>query len=96
MKNFGEDILLPTGEIDRSKLGELVFSDSQKRRVLNSCTHPAIHKAMLWKILKLFFQGTVTLPAVKRLSKLDKVDKNIGGRYHKKMLTNIINISNFD
>ena len=59
VKNFGKDILLPTGEIDRIKLAEIVFSDSQKRRILNKCTHPAIQKAMLWKILKLFFQGKV-------------------------------------
>ena len=59
VKNFGEDILLPTGDIDRTKLGEIIFSDPQKRRVLNSCTHPAIHRAMMWKMLKLFFQGKV-------------------------------------
>ena len=57
VKTFGKDILLPTGEIDRIKLAEIVFSDSQKRRMLNKCTHPAIQKAMLWKIVKLFFQG---------------------------------------
>lgn len=57
VKNFGEDILLPDDKIDRNKLGAIIFSDSQKRRVLNSCTHPAIRKAMLWKLLTLFFQG---------------------------------------
>ncbi|CAB4024650.1 dephospho- kinase domain-containing, partial [Paramuricea clavata] len=56
VKNFGEDILLPTGDIDRTKLGEIIFSDPQKRRILNRCTHPAIHRAMMWKMLKLFFQ----------------------------------------
>ncbi|KDO87312.1 hypothetical protein CISIN_1g0269521mg, partial [Citrus sinensis] len=32
---FGEDILLPNGEVDRSKLGQIVFSDSSKRQLLN-------------------------------------------------------------
>ena len=57
VKTFGKDILLPSGEINREKLGKIIFSDSGKRRVLNSCTHPAIHKVMFWKIAKLFFQG---------------------------------------
>ena len=66
VKNFGKDILLPNGEIDRTKLAEVVFSDPQKRRILNKCTHPAIHKAMLWKILKMFFQGIVISFKVKQ------------------------------
>ncbi|XP_028405423.1 dephospho-CoA kinase domain-containing protein-like isoform X2 [Dendronephthya gigantea] len=57
VKSFGEDILLPTGEINRNMLGDVVFSDPQKRRLLNSCTHPAIRKAILWKILKMFLEG---------------------------------------
>lgn len=32
---FGEDILLPNGEVDRAKLGQIVFSDSAKRQLLN-------------------------------------------------------------
>ena len=64
VKTFGEDILLSNGEIDRTKLGEIIFSDSKKRRVLNSCTHPAIRKAMLWKIVKLFFQGNLRLSKI--------------------------------
>lgn len=32
---FGEGILLPNGEVDRSKLGQIVFSDSSKRQLLN-------------------------------------------------------------
>lgn len=38
-------------EIDRRKLGDVVFRDRQKRRKLDSITHPAIIKIMLTRIL---------------------------------------------
>ncbi|KAJ8264563.1 hypothetical protein GJAV_G00150730 [Gymnothorax javanicus] len=57
VEHFGAEILLENGEIDRQKLGQIVFSCAEKRRVLNSITHPEIHKAMLWQILFLFFRG---------------------------------------
>ena len=44
---FGEDILLPTGEMDRAKVGALIFNDEQKRHQLNSITHPAIRAEMI-------------------------------------------------
>ena len=37
--------------IDRRKLGDLVFRDPQKRKKLNSITHPIIRKVMLKRIL---------------------------------------------
>lgn len=39
---FGNEILDPSGEIDRKKLGALVFSDSKARELLNSVTHPIV------------------------------------------------------
>jgi len=39
---FGEEILLPDGEINRKALGHIVFSDSNKLKKLNSITHPHI------------------------------------------------------
>jgi dephospho-CoA kinase len=32
---FGEDILQANGEVDRPKLGQIVFSDPGKRQLLN-------------------------------------------------------------
>ncbi|XP_023664974.1 dephospho-CoA kinase domain-containing protein isoform X2 [Paramormyrops kingsleyae] len=55
--HFGPEILLPDGEIDRQKLAQIVFSSVEKRRILNSITHPEIHKAMLKRILFYFFRG---------------------------------------
>ncbi len=39
---FGHGILDSSGEIDRAKLGKLVFDDPQKRRLLESILHPLI------------------------------------------------------
>ena len=39
---FGYDILLPSGELDRAKLGRIVFPDLDKRLELESILHPLI------------------------------------------------------
>jgi dephospho-CoA kinase len=41
---FGTDIVTPEGTLDRKRLGELVFSDTDKRRLLENILHPAIRK----------------------------------------------------
>ncbi|AKP48076.1 dephospho-CoA kinase [Bacillus smithii] len=47
VETFGKDILLENGEINRPKLGDLVFRDEQKRLQLNAIVHPAVRKQML-------------------------------------------------
>jgi dephospho-CoA kinase len=42
VKYFGPEILAATGELDRSKLGKLVFVDEKKRTLLNSIVHPLV------------------------------------------------------
>ncbi|AKM20033.1 dephospho-CoA kinase [Geobacillus sp. FSL K6-0789] len=44
---FGPGILRADGEIDRAKLGAIVFNDEQQRKVLNAIVHPAVRKKML-------------------------------------------------
>ncbi len=39
---FGEQLVLPSGELDRPQLAEIVFQDSNARRRLESLTHPLI------------------------------------------------------
>jgi dephospho-CoA kinase len=41
---FGYEILLPSGELDRVKLGNIVFADPKKRVELESILHPLIKK----------------------------------------------------
>uniref|UniRef100_A0AAR2J140 Dephospho-CoA kinase domain-containing protein n=2 Tax=Pygocentrus nattereri TaxID=42514 RepID=A0AAR2J140_PYGNA len=57
VQHFGQEVLLENGEIDRQKLGHIIFSSPEKRRLLNSITHPEIHKAMLKQILLYFIRG---------------------------------------
>ncbi|ESR57516.1 Dephospho-CoA kinase [Citrus sinensis] len=54
---FGEDILLPNGEVDRSKLGQIVFSDSSKRQLLNGLLAPYISLGIFMEVLKLWIKG---------------------------------------
>ena len=57
VKNFGYEILLEDGHIDRQKLGQIIFQDEAKRKTLNHCTHPYIQRAMLWQVVKHFLRG---------------------------------------
>jgi len=41
---FGEQYLLPDGSLDRQKLGDLVFHDTDELHRLNSIVHPAFKK----------------------------------------------------
>lgn len=45
VENFGEEILHPNGELDRIKLGAIVFADEAKRQLLNSIVHPLVHES---------------------------------------------------
>ncbi len=45
VENFGEEVLLEVGGLDRVKLGNIVFSDDAKRQLLNDILHPIIFKA---------------------------------------------------
>ena len=40
--HFGQEILEPGGEIDRGRLGSIVFTDPQKLSDLNSILHPSL------------------------------------------------------
>lgn len=39
---FGEGVLLDDGELDRAKVGEMIFRDEKKRALLDSIMHPII------------------------------------------------------
>lgn len=42
VREFGEETLTASGEIDRKALGRLVFADAEKRLLLNGILHPQI------------------------------------------------------
>jgi len=43
---FGAEILCPDGQIDREKLGAIVFGDEKKLGILNRITHPRVLEQM--------------------------------------------------
>lgn len=39
---FGPEVLTPEGEMDRPRVGQIVFADDDKRKVLESIIHPLV------------------------------------------------------
>lgn len=54
---FGESVFEPDGTLNRQKLGELVFSDAKKRKLLETLTHPLIMESVRRKIRAYFDEG---------------------------------------
>lgn len=50
LEEFGQDVALPDGSLDREALGQLVFADDEARGRLNAILHPLIgaRTAELW------------------------------------------------
>ncbi|WP_432363979.1 dephospho-CoA kinase [Sporosarcina sp. UB5] len=46
-EEFGSDVLLPDGSLNREKLGSLIFNDEEKRKTLNGIVHPAVRMEMI-------------------------------------------------
>ncbi len=46
LAEIGEDILLDNGEIDRQRLGSIIFYQEEKRQILNEIVHPEVRKRM--------------------------------------------------
>lgn len=47
---FGEEVLTSTGELDRPKMRELVFSSEVKKQQLNRILHPIIRQELLFQL----------------------------------------------
>lgn len=43
---FGDGVLTPDGELDRSAIAAVVFADEEKRRALESITHPEVFRLL--------------------------------------------------
>lgn len=43
---FGEDVLLPSGALDREKVGRIVFADTGRLTALNAIVHPLVGERM--------------------------------------------------
>lgn len=56
---FGDEVFLDSGDIDREKLGKIVFSDKEKRRTINKITHPEIYGEIRRQVFHYFLKGYV-------------------------------------
>jgi dephospho-CoA kinase len=79
---FGPDVALPDGQLDRKRLGALVFADPARRKVLEAITHPAImarRQAILDAWTAEGFDGLVVLdiPLLFEVSAAAHVDRVI-------------------
>lgn len=54
---FGEEMLLADGSLDRKRLGELIFSQKEKRQLLNSTLHGLIREWIQTKTELLVEEG---------------------------------------
>ncbi len=54
---FGTGMLLPDGNLDRKRLGSLVFSDPEKRRQLEGIVHPEVKRLAEARIARLASEG---------------------------------------
>ncbi|GIY93879.1 dephospho-CoA kinase domain-containing protein [Caerostris extrusa] len=75
-EEFGEAVFHPDGTLNRPALGQVVFSQPEKRRILNSITHPEVFKSMFFRAAKLFLCGhqfaVVDVPLLYESGKLYK------------------------
>jgi len=55
--HFGETILRPDGTIDRARLGAIVFTDAEKRRLLEGLSHGKIWNEMMERFRSLEVMG---------------------------------------
>jgi dephospho-CoA kinase len=53
VKTFGTEILKKDGELDRDKLGQMVFADVKVRAMLNRIVHPEIAKKSIERLQEL-------------------------------------------
>ncbi|MCC6825097.1 MAG: dephospho-CoA kinase [Acidobacteria bacterium] len=45
VEHFGKEVLDANGELDRKRLGSIIFADKDKRELLNSIVHPLVIEA---------------------------------------------------
>ncbi len=58
VKTYGSEVLREDGQINRKKLGEIVFSKEEELKKLNELTHPIIREAIKEEIKKVRQEAT--------------------------------------
>ncbi len=52
VEEFGQEMILCTGHLNRKKLGKAIFNDEEKREKLNNIVHPEVQKVVEKEIRK--------------------------------------------
>ena len=80
IKVFGKDIVNEEGELKRSKLAQIIYSDAKKREELNTYTFKYVKEDIIKKISKIQDETTIVIDAPLLFeAELDKMcDKVIG------------------
>jgi dephospho-CoA kinase len=60
LRRFGRAVLLPNGQINRRKLGEIVFANPKERKALEKMVHPCVIKG-LKNFIERHHKGVVAL-----------------------------------
>ena len=74
VRAFGSKVLKRGGEINRKKLGEVVFSDRKKLQALNRIMHPALKQAVAKEIESGKQAVVVNAAVLKEIGLIDLVD----------------------
>lgn len=80
---FGREILLPDGRIDRKRLSDIVFRDTEKRKKLESFTHPRIFEEMCRQVDEIASQAP---DAIIQIGIPLLFELNLQHRFHKILL----------
>lgn len=64
VRAFGNHILTPQGQVDRSKLGSIVFKDAEALRQLEQIVHPAVIRAV-GELIEQAAESVVVVEAIK-------------------------------
>jgi len=60
---FGKEILTATGELDRARMGEIVFKDPQKRTELENIVHPEVRRLFFVQLETIKMRNLATPPS---------------------------------
>jgi dephospho-CoA kinase len=71
---FGEQVLTATGEMDRAKVGAIVFADPERRKVLEQVIHPRVFQRAL-EIDRAAGEHDVVINDIPLLVETDQADR---------------------
>ena len=73
---FGNDVISENGEIDRTRLRELVFNDISRKKILENILHPLVYSEIDKQVLQLDSNYCIiSVPLLIETKAMDKFDR---------------------